>query len=42
MQDVVHVGRQGREQGVVGPVETHLRDDNGPQTDGQYHGYDGD
>lgn len=41
VQDVVHVGGQGREQGVVGPVETHLRDNDGPQMDRQYHWYDG-
>lgn len=41
VQDVVHVGGQGCEQGVVGPVETHLRDDDGPQTDGQHHWYYG-
>lgn len=41
VQDVVHVGGQGREQGVVGPVETHLRDNDGPQMDRQYHWYEG-
>lgn len=41
VQDVVHVGWQGGEQGVVGPVETHLRDDDGPQRDGEHHWYDG-
>lgn len=31
VQDVVHVGGQGSEQSVVGPVGTHLGDNDGPQ-----------
>lgn len=31
VQDVVHVGGQGGEESVVGPVGTHLRDNDGPQ-----------
>ena len=41
MQDVVHVGWQRGEQRVVGPVGTHLGDDDGPQRDGQQHGQQG-
>lgn len=41
VQDVVHVGGQGCEQGVVGPVDTHLGDNDGPHTDGQHHRYHG-
>ena len=42
MQDVAHVGGQGGEQRVVGPVGAHLRDDDGPQRDGQHDGQQGD
>lgn len=38
VQDVVHVDGQGCEQGVVGPVRTHLGDDDGPQGERQRHG----
>jgi len=41
VQDVVHVGGQGGEQGVEGPVGAHLGDDDGPQRDGEQHGQQG-
>lgn len=41
MQDEVHVGGQGGEQGVVGPVGTHLGKDDGPQRARQQHGHQG-
>lgn len=41
VQDVVHVAGQGCEQGVVGPVRTHLGDDDGPQGERQHHGQHG-
>lgn len=39
VQDVVHVGGQGGEQRVEGPVGAHLGDDDGPQRDGKPHGH---
>lgn len=37
VQDDVHVGGQGCEQGVEGPVRAHLGDDDGPQSERQRH-----
>lgn len=41
MQDVAHVGGQGGQQGVEGPVGAHLCEDDGPQGDRQHHGQEG-